>query len=202
VKKSFITFSVVFVLLACILLPTTGCTQSQVSGVVAKIVNVLPGIKAANSAVAAVVSVIDPAIAVPVVAFTAVINGGITELDTLCTNYLKSPNTSIWASIIQTSDNLVTNGDAQLLAAARISNPDSQSKATAVIGTLDALLHVLDGWISSTQTPAQVQARAAARSVKLNAVVRYWSAEDKQRVADKLGVNFNTAYGQAVAVGF
>ncbi len=192
------------VAIACgLMLPTTGCTQSQVSAVVTKIAAFIPSIESANSAVAAVVSAIDPAIAVPVLGVTTIVNTALAEVKTLCANYAATPNATIWQAIVSTWDGLIVNGDGALLQAAQIKDANSKNLATIAIGSLDALLHVVDGWISSTQTKAQVQARAQARQIKLDAVVRYWSQQDKDRVAHELGTtDFNTAYREATAAGF
>jgi hypothetical protein len=190
------------VLIVCGLLPTSGCTNSQIGPIVTKIAAFIPSIESANSAVAAVVSAIDPAIAVPVAGVTTVVNTALAEVKVLCANYAANPSASIWQSIVATWDGLLVNGDGALLQAAQIKDANSKNLVTIAIGSLDALLHVVDGWIAGTQTKAQVQARVSQRQVKLDAVVRYWSAQDKAIVAQQLGTDWNTAYREATAAGF
>jgi hypothetical protein len=181
---------------------TTSCTSSQVTAVVQKISAFLPAVETFNSGVASVVAALEPQDAVLVLGVTTVVNNGMKELQSLTATYTASPNASTWQNIVALVDSLVTNGDAALLQASKISNPVSQVKATTVIGALDAVLHVIDGWVQSTQTPAQAAATAAARQVKLQSVVRYWSQQDKDRVAHELGVPFKMAYEHELALGY
>jgi len=182
---------------------TTSCTSSQVTAVVQKIWSFLPTVESINSDVAAVVSVLDPKDAVLIEGVTAMVNNGLKELQTLTAAYTANPSESTWKNIVALVDSIVTNGDAALLQAAKISDPASQVKATTIIGALDAALHIIDGWVASTQTPAQASATAAARTTKLQSVVRYWSQQDKDRVAREMGArDFNTVFQQATALGY
>jgi hypothetical protein len=84
-------------------------------------------------------------------------------------------------------DALVSDADAGLLAALEIRNPASQAKAKFVLSALDAAVHVVDGYLLAARSPAEAQAAAAGRAVKLQSVVRYWNAKDWQRVEQAFG---------------
>lgn len=181
---------------------TVGCTQADVQKTVSLIAAELPTAISIASEVLTIVSAVgatqgstgDGAQA-QITAVGVVIKSDLSELQTLVASYQGSPNPNTWASIINVVDTLVGQGDTALLAAADIKDPTSQAKATAIIGSLDAILHIVDGYIQATQTTAQVQATAKRRAVKLNQVSELWN---KQIIADAAAKNGMT-YTQVVA---
>jgi hypothetical protein len=200
--KKLIAISLVLALAVCLMLPTIGCTNTQVTTAVGKIGSYIPTVIALNSIVAGAVSALDPAIAVAVMAITATINAGLTELRTLCSAYAANPNATAWQNIKTLIDSVVTNGDAALLQAAKISNPQSKTMVTASLAALSAGLHIIDGFVSQTQTKAELQQKAANREIKLAQVVEYWNQQERDQVAKSLGTKFETAYETATALGF
>ncbi len=193
---------IVIALLACVILPTVGCTNSQVTTAVGKIANYIPAVIALNSVVSTAVAALDPVDAVLVMGVTATVNNGLQQLQALCATYTANPNATAWQNIVSLVDSVVVNGDAALLQASRISNPNSKLAVTASLAALDAGLHIIDAFVSQTQTKADLQQRAANREIKLAQVVQYWDQQERDRVARSLDTDWNTAYGSAVALGF
>lgn len=166
----------------------TGCTSASVEKAVSLIGGVLPSVQAGESTVAALLVAVDPAVGGPLEAFQPLITAGITELEKLCAQYTANPSASVFASIESTVDNLVTQGDAQLLAASKITDAKSRAQATGVIAAFDALLHVIDGYVSQTQTTAQVKAKVSARQVKLSQLAPLFTPTEKVVMARAYGV--------------
>ncbi len=69
-------------------------------------------------------------------------------------------------------DQMVNDADKGLLSALAIKDPKSQMEAKMALSALDAAIHVVDGYLAAAKTPAQAQASAAARTVKVQAVSR------------------------------
>lgn len=179
-----------------------GCTNQQATKAVSQIAATMPAIESGVAAAAAIAQAVDPTYGPIIVASNAAIQAALPQLQTLLNSYASSPDPAVFASIVNVVDKLVADGDQALLAASRIVNPKSQQQATAIIASLDALLHVIDGFISQTQTPAQVKAKAAAREVKLQQVSALWSAADRGTVSAAMHAPFDVVYAKAVAVGF
>lgn len=192
--------------LSLVALPTVGCTSADVQKAVALVQAEIPTAIALIGDVAPIIIAFAGAQGTtstsPIQTAITTIQSDLSELQTLCASYTSSPSTSVYASILTVVDDLVTQGDSALLTAAKITDPATQQKATVILGSLSAVLHILDGYVQATQSVSQVKATAAARSVKLNAVRAYWSAEDKKGIEQATGVNFNAAYQHEVALGF
>jgi hypothetical protein len=187
-------------------LPTVGCTSADVQKAVALVQAELPTAIALIGDIAPIIIAFagtpGTTATTPIQQTITVIQSDLGELQTLCASYTSSPSTDVYTSIMKVVDDLVTQGDSALLTAAKITNPTTQQQATVLIGSLSAVLHILDGYIQATQTTAQVKATAANRAIKLKSVRAYWSAEDKKGIEQATGVNFNVAYQHEVALGF
>jgi len=185
--------------------PLTGCTQADVQKAVALVQAELPTAIALVGDVAPIIIAFagpQGGASTPIQQSISTVQSDLAELQTLCASYTSAPSSSIYASILKVVDDLVTQGDGALLAAAQIKDPATQQKATVILGSLSAVLHILDGYVQATQSASQVKATAAARTVKLNAVRAYWSPSDKKGIEQAAGVPFNTAYAHAVTMGF
>lgn len=180
----------------------TGCSNASVSKAVSLVASEMPAVESGVAAAAALVSAVDPALAPIVIPVNAIAQAALPQLQALLQQYAANPNASIFASIESVVDKIVTDGDTALLAASKISNPASQAKATAILASLDAMLHVLDGFISQVQTPAQVKAKTSARLVKLQQVSAYWSQNDKNTVAAAFHAPYSVVYDHAIQAGF
>jgi hypothetical protein len=185
--------------------PTVGCTQADVQKAVALVQAEIPTAVALIGDIAPIIIAFADApgaSTTPIQATISTIQSDLGELQTLCASYTSAPSSSIYASILKVVDDLVTQGDGALLTAAQIKDPATQQKATVLLGSLSAVLHILDGYVQATQSVAQVKATAANRTVKLKAVRAYWSSEDEKGIEKASGVPFIVTYRNAQALGF
>ncbi|HEV2709156.1 MAG TPA: hypothetical protein VGU67_02985 [Edaphobacter sp.] len=204
-RSSLVGGATAILALSLAVLPIAGCTQADVQKAVALVQAELPTAIALVGDVAPIIIAFagpQGAASSPIQNTITTVQSDLGELQTLCASYTSAPSTTIYASILKVVDDLVTQGDSALLTAAQIKDPATQQKATVILGSLSAVLHILDGYVQATQSASQVKATAAARAVKLNAVRAYWSPSDKKGIEQAAGVPFNTAYAHAVAMGF
>jgi hypothetical protein len=193
----------VFALCGLLIMGTTvaGCTSADAQKAVASVNATLPAIESAVTIAAGIVSTLDPAIAILVTGANTGIQAGLQALQGSCTAYLANPTTGTFASIVNVVDNLVNNGDAALLQAAHIVDPASKEKATAVLASLDALLHVIDGYVSAAQPTSAVTARMAKRTAKLKTLQAYYSAADKKTIESAFHAPYSVVLQHAYAEG-
>lgn len=198
------------VALACLMLSFTftGCTASQVNTVVSEINSYLPtAVSLLNEAITIYQAVATPdAKTASVTSALTTVQSDLTAIQTLLSDYLastasSSAKTTAWTNIKTAIDTAVTDVDSLLIIAA-VKNSDTKATGLTVIAALDAAVHVIDGYVSSTQSPAEVNAKAAKRTVKLRQVSQYWSASDKQEIARAAGVPYSVALAHAEAAGF
>lgn len=201
--RSAIAAVIALALTLTVCLPTTGCTSADVQKSVSLIEAELPTAVSLAAEVAQIVAVFaGPQSQSPIASTSATIQAALTELQTLCASYTQNPSATTYKSILNVVDTLVTTGDQALLNAAHISNSDSQQKGTAVIGSLDVILHIIDGYLQATQSTAQVKANAARRTVKLSQVVPYWSSPDMLIIGNAFGEPAGQVIAYAEAQGF
>jgi hypothetical protein len=187
---------------------TSGCTSAQVSNVVKNIAVYAQEAQPIITEVLALVTVFgteqsDSSTTVSEIqAAGTKIKTDLADLVTLCNTYTAHPSPSVWKQILTAVDDLVTNGDSALTQLAGIKSSSGQQAALTALASLDALLHTMDGFIQTTQDPAQVKATAARRGMKIGAISRYWSDTDKTRISEALGANFSTLYSYEIAMGF
>jgi hypothetical protein len=158
------------------------CSQLDAVKAASTIHAYLPVVMGLAGDAVAMAETVDPAVAPALRAVSAKVQTDLQELETVSGAYAAAPTSDGWASLGATVDTLVNEADQGLLAALAIKDPASQAKAKAALSALDAAVHVLDGYLLAARTPAQVQAAAAQRTVKLESVVRCWSRQDWQRV--------------------
>lgn len=186
-----------------------GCTSQQVNSVVKNIDTYLPtALAILQDAITIYGAVGTPQTAGnPAASALATVQADLTAIQKPIQDYLAasaisgSTKQTAWTNIQALVDTATKDADA-LMQIAAVKNPNSQAAGIVVISSLDAAVHVIDGYVSSAQTPAQVAAKAQARTVKLKAVVQYWSAGDKQMVAEAAGVPFGVALKAAESRGF
>jgi len=179
----------------------TGCTSQDAQKAVASVNATLPAVEAAVAIAAQVASALDPSMAALITGANTGIQASLQLLQQECNAYLASPNSGEFAKIISVVDDMVNNGDQLLLQVAHISNSDSQQKALAAISGLDALLHIIDGYLNQAQPASAVKARMAKRTVKLKAVQAYYSSNDKQTIQRAFGQPYGVVLGHAYAAG-
>lgn len=166
---------------------TAGCSQADSVKAASMIHAYLPTAMGLANDVAAIAGALDPAEAAQVQAVSTKVQAELQELESVSGAYAAAPSGDGWAKLGTVVDALVSDADAGLLAALEIKNPASQAKAKFVLSALDAAVHVVDGYLLAARSPAEAQAAAAGRAVKLQSVVRYWNAKDWQRVEQAFG---------------
>jgi hypothetical protein len=124
------------------------------------------------------------------------------ELESLSGAYVANPTADGWTRVLAVVDQMVNDADNGLLSALAIKDPTSRAEAKVALSALDAAIHVLDGYLASAKTPAQVQASAAARTVKVSAVSRMWNESDRERVEAALGKRFDVMVEAASEAGY
>ena len=124
------------------------------------------------------------------------------SLQNLIAAYQAHPSNSSFQQIAAMVDQLVTQGDQDLLAAAQIKDPVRQQQVTTVLAAFDITLHIIDGYVLATQSTAQVQAKAAARRVKLKQLSQFYSLQDKLQVENAFHQPYEKVYNQAISMGF
>lgn len=153
---------------------TLGCTPSSTQTAVKNIVAYLPTAQALANEGGSIATLFDPQDQAKIAAVEALVSQNITSLTAIGNTYLATPSASNWQSVVNAVNALVTNADAQLLAAAHITDPASQTKATAILGAIDLAIHVIDSYVEQAQPPATVSATAAKRTTKLYQLEPLW----------------------------
>ena len=164
-----------------------GCSQADAVKAASTIHAYLPTVMGLADDMAAMAAALDPAESVQVQKVSTKVQAELQELEAVSGAYAAAPTSDGWAKLGAVVDELVSDADSGLLAALEIKNPASQAKAKAALSALDAAVHVVDGYLLAARSPAEAQAAAAGRAVKLQSVVRHWNAKDWQRVEQAFG---------------
>jgi hypothetical protein len=163
-------------MLSITVVPTLGCNQGDVQKAIALIDSQLPtAIALANTVISVLAQTGVLAEPNGLTGVGAVISNDLATLKSLCDQYEAGASASVYDSIVKLIDQIVTEGDSAVLQASGIKDQKSQAAVTAVLGGLDTILHVIDGYIQSTQTTAQIKATASKRTIKLNQVRSAWN---------------------------
>jgi len=160
----------------------SGCSQAEAVKAAKMIHTYVPAVMALANDAAAIAEALAPGDAAVVRVWNTRIQSDLQVLGEASGAYVAEPSGEGWARVGAAMDSLVANADRGLLAAMAIKNPESQTRAKAALSALNAAVHVLDGFLLTARTPTEVQAAAAARTVKLEQVSRYWSPRDWRRV--------------------
>lgn len=168
---------------------TIGCTNAQVNDVLTKIAAEIPTAIAFADTAGPIVATLDPAIAIPVGIAVAAVNAGLPVLQAEITAYLANPNASVLAKIEAAINELITQNTAALKAFG-IKSEGTQAQALAVMGSLNAVLIVIDGWIQQIQPGSVTKANAAARTTKLAMVDQYLNHDILNKAAVAQGTTY------------
>lgn len=185
----------------------TGCTGAQVNTVITDINAYLPtALALLQDALTIYAAVgVTPGQTDPVAQGLATAEADMKALQGPIADYLAASSSatkaSTWTNIKAVVDTLTKDAD-QLMQIAALKNAQSQKQALIALTAFDAAVHVIDGYVSSTLTPAQVQARASARTMKFMTLNRMWSAKDKQMIAKAYGEPYPVLMRQAQTFGF
>ena len=180
----------------------TGCSQADAVKAASTIHAYLPIVMGLANDATAIAAGIDASDGVQIFAVGARVQSELQELESVSGAYAAGPSSDGWVKLQAVVDQLVSDADAGLMAALEIKNPASQAKAKVALSALDAAIHVVDGYLMSARTPAEAQAAAAQRTVKLPSVVRYWSPADWQRADERCGGRGVELERAEMALGF
>lgn len=173
----------------------TACTAAQVQTAAKDIAAYLPTAESTASEIASVVGLFLPADQALISGTVTAVNAGLTQLQTGINSCLQtpacmaSPTSSGWQQIVAIVNNLVSQVDQSTLASAHIVDPASQQKAIAVLGLVSVAIHFIDSKIQSTLPATQVQATAAARTVKLSQVIPLWTPSNRKAMNELTEIN-------------
>jgi hypothetical protein len=181
-------------LIGLVTLGMAGCPSVSITTAVQDIVAYEPTAAALAQEASSLVTQFDPALQAQATTATNLIITNLANIKTVGNTYLSSPSPTSWASIVNLVNSIVADADSQLLIAARITNPDSQKKATAILGALDLAVHVIDSYVQKVQPPAVVKATAAVRTTKLQSVSAFWPG-DKMTPAVRSDLKYAQASG-------
>lgn len=162
ITKDGVTAAVLAILcLSLVFAPIVGCTQQQKVDVAQEIVNWTPALTSAVNTAGGLVETLDPPSALIITPTLAAINALSPQLVAAAKTYLANPSQTtvqlMQALIVQLQNNVNT----ALLSAAKITNPQSQQKATTAINgiatVVNSLLALIEGVSSKTQVAAMSQ---------------------------------------------
>ena len=194
-KKGLVNI-VAIVMLAVLPFSVIGCTSADVAKAVALVAAELPtALALAQDALSIVAGLgVNANVQIPV--------DKVQALEALCNDYTAHPSSNTFDQVVALVDQLVNQGDSDLLTVAAIKDPATAQKATAVLAALDAVLHIIDGYVTSAQSTKQVQARAQARRARLKAVTQYWTEQQKNDVAAKFNMPYDKLMQIETRAGF
>jgi hypothetical protein len=164
-------------------LPMTGCTQQQRISVAQEIVNWTPVFVSTADTVNAAVMALDPQTIVVLGPATLAINALGPEFQKAAQAYLDNPNQTtlqvLQALIVQIQQDT----NAALLAALKITNPQSQATATKDINLIATIANTILALVQQISTKGQVAAMAAQVHVTLAEVRPYMDEPAMQRAS-------------------
>jgi hypothetical protein len=195
-------WAVALVLALGLALGSAGCSQADAEKTASTIHAYLPTVVSLANEAATVAAALDPSDAAEIQSVSAKVQKDLTELELISGTYASAPSSSVWTQLTAVVDQLVSDADSGLLAAANIKDASSQAKAKIALSALDAAVHVVDGYLQAAQPPATVQKTAAARNVKLHEVTQYWNSADWQRVNDRFGGHAQELAEDETRIGF
>jgi hypothetical protein len=170
-----------------------GCTQQQRISVAQEIVTWTPVfVSTANTVNAAVVALDPPTVAV-LGPLTMAINALAPEVQKAAQAYLANPNQStlqvLQALVIQVQQDV----NATLLAAVKITNPNSQAQATRQINLVATVIATILSLVQSISTKAQMAAMQSQVHVTLAQVRPYMDTQGMQLASVRVGQDLGMA---------
>lgn len=180
---------------ALIVLPmmTTGCTynQAQVTSAVQKVEIALKDIQSQIPVATVLVSdlsSLDPPAALIALPVLGIANIGLTKAVAACDAYVKNPGATAYQALLNIVDDLVAQIDLQALAAAKITNPQSQTKAVASIGFFTTGIHLALGILQQFASSSQISAVPAQTArVSFEQIRPFLKRDEAKQELTKLG---------------
>lgn len=180
---------------------TVGCTKADIDKTVALIGAELPTAIQLALQVATIVAAFGTS-GPSVQTTNQKVVAGLQELETLVTAYQAHPSADVYTQITQTINDVVTNSEAQLLAASQIEDVKSKQEAVTLLGSLNAVLLIIDGYVQATQSTKQVQATAATRKAKLSRMQSMLNIPMMDQKLHQHGYTYKQYYTHETAMGF
>jgi hypothetical protein len=181
---------------------SVGCSSADAVKAATEVHTYLPVVSGLAQDALAIAAGLDPSNAALIGQVSSKVQGDLTELENLSGAYISNPTGNGWTQLLAVVDQMVNDADNGLLSALAIKDPTSRAEAKVALSALDAAIHVLDGYLATARTPAQVQASAAARTVKVSAVTGIWNEADRERVEAALGKKFDVMVEAASEAGY
>lgn len=166
-----------------------GCNSTPTQAVqnTVKELNAVKNYIAAANTFATALSQVDPSLAAEITKYANVANTAVDKLVQIGNTYLEKPDAQGYQVLLNGVDALVANVDQELLKAAHIANPQSQSKVLLYLGLVATGLHLINGFLVQKASPAQLRAvPPVAARVDFNLIRPYLNrahaAEDLQAI--------------------
>jgi len=174
-------------------MPMAGCNGESVAQ---DIVNWTPALQSAVAAVDSTISIFAPQDAAALTVATAGFNAGSELLIAQAKTYLANPNATVLALLQAQVVAFQQNVNTSLLAAARITNTQSQQQALIAIQAVASIVSAILALVVSVSSPAaKAQMRQAVR-VKISDVRPYL---DKDRTAELVATHYDIPMPAAAA---
>jgi hypothetical protein len=145
----------------------TGCTQQQKISVAQEIVNWTPVLVSTADTVSAAVQALDPVTVVILGPATLALNTLAPEVQKAAQAYLANPNQTTLQVLQSVITQIQQDVNSTLLAAAKITNPNSQALAVKDVNLIATIANTLLALVQSISTKTQVTAMAAKVRVTL-----------------------------------
>lgn len=178
---------------------SVGCTKAQLDHTVALIGAELPTALQLALQVATVVAAFGNP---PGQINDDKIVAGLKGVETLITAYQANPSQSAFNQITVAFNDVVTNSEDELLAASQINDPQSKKEAIGIMGSLNAVLLVIDGYIQAANTTSAVKATAATRKAKLSRLQASLNIQMMDHMLREHGFTYQQYYNHETAMGF
>jgi hypothetical protein len=176
----------------------TGCTQQQKVSVAQEIVNWMPAFISTADTVNSSIEALDPVTALILGPLTAGINAFGPQIQLAAQNFLANPTETNLQLLQSLITQIQQNTNAALLAAAKITNPNSQALATKDVNLVATIANTILALVQSISTKTQVTAMSRNVRVTLAQVRPYMDAPALQSASDR--VAFDLALNQRPTV--
>ncbi len=161
--------SLIAVLCALLIVPTTGCTkvtQAQINSAVTDVANWAPVISSDATALLSDIASFNPSDAAAIQSAVNTINTDSAALTTACKQYLAAPSSSILTQISGLVSELATTDSQALLSVLQIKDANSQLIAKGILTTIATAVTILSGYLSSINVAVTPVVSTALRQLR------------------------------------
>jgi hypothetical protein len=168
--------------IALLICSMTGCTAAQTQTTE----QVITDINAYLPTVLSLVGAFAPSDVTAVSSAETQIKTDLTLLQSLVSAV--TPDSATWANIQNVVNKLVSDGAAATNAAFAIKDPTSQKDALVGLSAVTAGIAIIDSYVTSGQTQAQVKAKLATRIAIVKSEYRTWTPAQRTEVRLAYGI--------------